>query len=126
MSYPRWRCTGSLLRMARPAAEKWGRPEREPGGRQARGIQIVSAEVFLVILFVLTFIQSEFDLFRGLSFPTISSAGPNAGWSCSDDLNAALSLTMRISHHSLFAGSKGLRNNHEGSGVHVSRSTLRL
>jgi hypothetical protein len=68
---------------------------------------------------ILTF-DSELDLFRGLSFTTISSAGPNAGlFSCT----CRGAILTYFSYHSLLPGPRQLCDYHKGPGTHVAQSS---
>ena len=65
--------------------------------------------------------DSELDLFRGLSFTTISSVGPNAGLFPYICCSAILMLITYFSYHSLLPGSLQRCDDHKGPGTHVAQ-----
>lgn len=64
--------------------------------------------------------DSELDLFRGLSFTTISSAGPNAGLFSYTCPGVILMPITYFSYHSLLPGSRQLCDYRKGPGTHVA------
>lgn len=64
--------------------------------------------------------RKELDLFKGLSFTTISGAGLNGGgYLGSRYLDAGAEFSVLDSHHSLFSRPQGLRRHQEGRGLPV-------